>query len=314
MPKIAIVLPSYNHALFLKDRLDSIVNQSYTDWELIIIDDCSTDVSVAILTEFVAQYPSKIKHFIKNETNSGSGYKSWQKGIALAETEYIWIAETDDYSSPTFLEEMLAVLEKKTNIALAFCNSNYVDSNKQFLYDSSKRTAVLQVEKGRSNLFEAEVLLNSMPLNPLITNGSSVVFRKPPIEIPTAIFQQKQLSDLFLWSYLVNNSNFGFLNSNLNFFRRHEGSTTTKNYLANQERLYEEMVLYSNYFKLSKVESKAIVTHYIKNVLLSKKPYRFFRLKPFEKLKNNNQLEIIILYIEVLISVFIKKMKCRIFP
>ena len=90
-------MPCFNHAKFLQERLDTILNQTYTDWELIIIDDQSTDTSIAILSEFVKKNVSRVKHFIINESNSGSGYFSWQKGIELAQTKYIWIAETDDF-------------------------------------------------------------------------------------------------------------------------------------------------------------------------------------------------------------------------
>lgn len=315
MPQVSIVIPSYNHSLFLKDRLESIAQQTFKDWEAIIIDDNSTDNSVEIISKFITDNPNfKVKYFIVNETNSGSGYTSWQKGIELAETEYIWIAETDDYSQLTFLHELVEILQKNTSIVLAFCNSNYVEHNKKFLYDSSKRTEILKVGKEKYKVFNSKILLDSMPLNPLITNGSSVVFRKPSSKIPKSIFQHKQMSDLFLCTYLLKNSNFAFLNRNLNFFRRHEDSTTTKNYEVNQERLYEEMVFYSNFFKLSRVESKAIIIHFIKIFLFSKKTYRFFYKKPFRKLEGINQIEINLLYVKVVSFIFIKKIKCRLYP
>ena len=308
MPKVSIIIPSYNHGDFLIDRLESIAGQTYADWEAIIIDDKSSDDSVEIIKNFLKENPTfNVKHFIINEKNSGGGYKSWKKGIELATTEFIWIAETDDYSSPEFLEEMVAILEYDPKTALAFCNSNYVDSNKEFLYDSSKRTSILNVEKGNFKILESSVLLNSMPLNPLITNGSSVVFRKPSNEIPQELLQHKQMSDLFLWTYLIKNNSFGFLNKNLNFFRRHEDSTTTKNLVANQERLYEEMVFYANYFQLSKAKSKAIISHFINNFLLSKKAYGLFYRKPFEKINNTTQLEIKWFYIKIISQAYIKK-------
>ena len=89
MPNVSIIIPSYNHAIFLQDRLNSIVNQTYKDWETIIIDDKSTDNSVEIIEKFIKQNLNfKVKHFCVNETNSGSGYHSWKKGIELAETNY----------------------------------------------------------------------------------------------------------------------------------------------------------------------------------------------------------------------------------
>ena len=89
MFKLSIILPCFNHAKFLQERLDTILNQTYNDWELIIIDDKSTDKSLEILSEFVKKNGSRVKHFVINQSNSGSGYYSWKKGIELAQTKYI---------------------------------------------------------------------------------------------------------------------------------------------------------------------------------------------------------------------------------
>jgi len=317
MPKVSIIIPSYNHAAFIIDRLESIANQIYTNWEAIIIDDNSTDDSVKIINEFLNQNRNfNVKHFIVNDENSGSGYKSWKKGIELAATEFIWIAETDDYSDSYFLEEMVRVLENNLQTVLAFCSSNYVDRNKKYLYDSSKRISRLKADKDEYKIFDDEILLDSMPLSPLITNGSSVVFRKPSSVIPEEIFQQKQLSDLFLWTYLAKNKNFGFLNKNLNFFRRHEDSTTTKNQLTNQERLFDEMIFYSNYFKLSKEKVKAIISHFVENFLFSKNLGYIFSKNPLNKIESLNKIEIRWYYTKSICQIFIKKLiksLCRAF-
>jgi glycosyltransferase involved in cell wall biosynthesis len=291
MPNVTIIIPSYNHSDFLIDRLESIASQSYTDWEAIIIDDKSTDISCTIIEDFLKTKPNfNVKYFIVNAENSGSGYKSWQKGIELATTEFIWIAETDDYSNSGFLEEMITILENNPTTVLAFCNSNYVDRSKKYLYNSSGRTSVLKVEE-KYKIFDSKMLLDSMPLNPLITNGSSVIFRKPLNAIPKEILQQKQISDLFLWSYLVKDGSFGFLNKNLNFFRRHEDSTTTK---------FEEIIFYSNYFKLSKERSKVIISYFAQNL--------FFSKKLFGNFESLSQLEIKYFYAKAICKIFIKKL------
>lgn len=158
MPQVSIIIPSFNHALFLKQRLQSILDQTYTDWEAIIIDDKSTDNSVEIITKFIIDNPDfKIKHFIVNEVNSGSGYNSWKRGIELAETEFIWIAETDDYSDAYFLEESVRVLEKYNTLPLVFCSSNYVDQDGNYLYDSRNRTKDLNVDENNYKIIKSDV-------------------------------------------------------------------------------------------------------------------------------------------------------------
>lgn len=280
MPNVSIILPSYNHALFLQDRLDSILNQTYQDWEAIIIDDNSSDNSVEFINFFLKNNPSfKVKHFVVNDTNSGSGYFSWQKGIELAETKYIWIAETDDYSEPTFLEELVKILDQNDNISLAFCGSNYIEEGK-IIYDSKNRTKDLNVETGRCKIITGEIFLNRLPFDTYITNGSSVVFRKPKEKMNVELFNNRQLSDLFLWSHLIQNTEFGFLNKNLNFFRRYKNSTTTRMSISSKKIIYEEMLKYLNFFEQN-YKFQTFLEHYVKHFVWSNKKevfnYKFLR-------------------------------------
>jgi glycosyltransferase involved in cell wall biosynthesis len=280
MPKVSIIIPSYDHALFLKDRLDSILNQTFKNWEAIIIDDQSSDDSVQVIKGFLKVNPDfRFKYFIVNDKNSGSGYNSWKKGIELAETEYVWVAETDDYSEPTFLQELVEILDHNEDVALAFCGSNYVENGK-IIYDSTNRTKDLNVETGEFKISTAEIFLNRMPFDTYITNGSSVVFRNPKEKMNVELFNNKQSSDLFLWSFIIQNSEFAFLNKNLNFFRRHENSTTTKMNISSKRIIYEEKLEYLNFFEQND-KFQAFLEHYVKYFVWSNKKevfkYKFLR-------------------------------------
>ena len=270
MARVSIIVPSYNHKKFLNKRLTSILSQTYSDYELIIIDDYSSDGSQIVLDEFVEQNKSKIAHYIKNETNSGSGYNSWKKGIELATTEFIWIAETDDYSHKTFLEKQIEVLEQNSEIALSFTASNYVDSDGVFLYNTDRRTEDLKVKDSEFGIFEGSEFIDKMPFNTYITNGSSVVFRKPKENIPTEVFRHKQISDLFLWTYLIQYRKFSFINSKVNYFRQHANSTTQKSATENDGSYYNEIIDYLNFFKMSD-RTQCFTNHYIQHYAWNKK-------------------------------------------
>ncbi|MGV8947237.1 MAG: glycosyltransferase family 2 protein [Lutibacter sp.] len=302
--KVSVIIPSYNHSSFLIDRLETIANQTNKDWEAIIIDDKSTDNSVEIITQFIKENPDfKVKHFIVNENNSGSGYTSWQKGIELAKTEYIWIAETDDYSDTHFLEEQINVLEK-TDAALSFCASNYVDEDGKQLYNSDKRTSDLGVKKGDYKVFESKVFTDKMPFETYITNGSSVVFRKPDGKIPEELFTYKQCSDIFLWTYLLNNNCFVFLNLNLNYFRRHEDSTSTKISKFMQESVYFEKAEYLNYFNQTS-KYKIFINHYITYYVLINK-WNIIKTKSLQRINNVKYIKI--KYSICIFKVFLSKL------
>ena len=107
--KVSIILPNYNHAKYLQDRLDSIFNQTYQNFEVIILDDASTDDSLLILNCY-KDHP-KVSHFVVNTENSGSPFKQWKKGLSLAKGDCVWIAESDDICDLNFLESQLKCLE-----------------------------------------------------------------------------------------------------------------------------------------------------------------------------------------------------------
>ncbi len=274
MPKVSIILPSYNHNQFLEKRLSSILNQSYSNWELIIIDDASTDGSIKTLKEFSNTYKNKIANLVLKKENSGSGYNSWREGIELAKSEYIWIAETDDYSHSSFLEEQINILENNKNVSLSFSASNYVDVDENFLYDSSKRTRDLSVNLDDYGVFTSSHIISKMPFDTYITNGSSVLFRNPNKALPEALFRYKQISDQFLWTYLIESKSVAFLNKNLNYFRRHEDSTTHKVNVHDNINLYKEIIAFLNFFQLSN-RTTDFLDYYIKHYVWSNKKQMF---------------------------------------
>ena len=102
IPAVSVILPNYNHSSFLKKRIDSIINQSFQDFDIIILDDCSTDCSREIIEEYRSNV--NITNIVYNEINSGSTFKQWKKGIELAKGKFIWIAESDDYADESFFK------------------------------------------------------------------------------------------------------------------------------------------------------------------------------------------------------------------
>lgn len=94
-PLITVIIPNFNHAKYLRERIDSVLNQTYNNIEVFLLDDCSNDNSKEILMSYESS--PLVKGILLNEENSGSTFRQWQKGFELAHGEYIWIAESDDY-------------------------------------------------------------------------------------------------------------------------------------------------------------------------------------------------------------------------
>ena len=109
MPKVSVIVPNYNHAKYLNQRIDSILNQTYTDFELILLDDCSTDDSREVLLSY-KEHP-KVTHVVFNDKNSNCTFKQWEKGIKLAKGKYIKFLDSDDFLYPDQIEKQLQDLK-----------------------------------------------------------------------------------------------------------------------------------------------------------------------------------------------------------
>ena len=110
MTKVSIVIPVYNADKYLKRTLDCVLNQTYKDFEVLCINDCSTDNSLNILEEF-ADKDNRIK-VLSNKTNLGAPY-TINIGINLAKGEYIYIHDSDDYIEEKYLECMVQKIEQE---------------------------------------------------------------------------------------------------------------------------------------------------------------------------------------------------------
>jgi glycosyltransferase involved in cell wall biosynthesis len=123
-PKVSILIPNYNHAHFLDEAIQSALNQTYTDFELIIVDNCSTDNT----DEIVAKYLSdKRVSYVKNEHNLGL-VGNWNKCLELANGEYIKFLCSDDKFHPQLLEKFVPIMEQYPNVSLVTSNKIYFGS------------------------------------------------------------------------------------------------------------------------------------------------------------------------------------------
>lgn len=124
-PKVSVLMPVYNGNRYLRESVDSILNQTFTDFEFLIVDDGSTDNTWEILREY-ADRDQRVKLF-KNEDNIGL-IKSLNKGLNLARGAYIARQDADDVSLPERFEKQATVLDKQPEVILASCDIEIIDS------------------------------------------------------------------------------------------------------------------------------------------------------------------------------------------
>ncbi len=174
MPKVSVLIPSYNHSRFLVKRLDSIYNQDFKDFEVIFLDDASTDDSVRVFREYCRG--KNPREFI-NQTNSGSTYRQWNKGMSKARGEYIWLAESDDWADNSLLSKLLNMMEQSDNVGLAYCQSHLVDHNDKVLGSNLRWTDDLDAElwAGEFVMNGAEFSKNYLTHKNVINNASATL-------------------------------------------------------------------------------------------------------------------------------------------
>ena len=123
---VTAVVPSYNHARFIRQRIESILAQTYRPLEIIVIDDCSTDDSDAIIRTLQSEHGFT---YHRNDTNSGSPFSAWQHIGSQAMGDYLWLCESDDFAEPEFLQTAVSALEADNTAVLFYCNSWVVDDS-----------------------------------------------------------------------------------------------------------------------------------------------------------------------------------------
>jgi glycosyltransferase involved in cell wall biosynthesis len=224
MPKVSVVIPSYNHARFLRRRVDSVLQQTYQDFELILLDDCSVDNSREILSAYTGDPRARIEF---NAANSGSTFKQWNKGVRLARGEYVWIAESDDYSDTRFLERLVGVLDAEPEAAYAYCRSWRVSTEDKVEGFGDSYIDALQksrwtddyVADGHEECRKYFLRYNIVP------NASAVVLRRAIYEQVGGADESYRLNgDWKLWSTMALTGKVAYLSEPLNYFRYHDES------------------------------------------------------------------------------------------
>ena len=227
---VSIIVPNYNHAPYLKKRLDTILDQTFQDFELILLDDASTDNSLKVLENY-KKHP-KVTCFEINTKNSGSVFKQWVKGICLAKGDYIWIAESDDFAHPQFLEETVSILERHEDIGSVFTDSQIIDAYGNPKQLASKTFSPLQHLSASQKQVLVSLDAPSYFVNNLVvTNASSVLFRAESLKGINLdmLGTLANAGDMFAYISIVLQQSLFYIPKPLNFYRVHEANTTKTN-------------------------------------------------------------------------------------
>ena len=288
-PLVSVIIPNYCHAKYLDQRIQSVLNQTYQNFEVIILDDCSPDdgASRAVIEKYRGN--PHVSHIVYNETNSGSPFRQWNKGFCLAKGELLWIAESDDFCEKELLERLVLPFEKENDCSISFCRTVLVDNqgNIQLAGPSNLH----------SGIYDGVYFIKEyMSIGNSIVNASSVLFRKEFLQSVSEDYQLFQgAGDRLFWIYLAECGKVVFTDDKLNYCRQHPVNTTKeKNKKGNNQKedkrildyiLNKGYITQSEYDRNRKIYVRVMIFEMIENKDLKKSLYLYWNFSKFEQMQ-----------------------------
>lgn len=268
MAQISILIPAYNCGLFLEETIKSVLNQTFTDWEVIIVDDCSTDDTLRIAQEY-SRKDKRIKTF-HNDKNLGM-LENWNFGISLCHSFYFVKLDADDIWNPELLEKSIAVLNKYPEVGLVFTKYLLIDENGKKLLDSIWELPEFAVNKPFGCTDLVKLGPDKMLQYPILRQGLSLMRRDIFGEIGYYKYlltkETHASTDTEFYFRLGAHYKIFCINEELYLYRIHNNSISRKdeNDGLNDLKLYEIRI--------------CIFDYYFKQGLLSFKEHRHFSNK-----------------------------------
>ena len=232
-PLISIVFTSYNHQRFLTQAIESLLAQTFSDFELIVVDDCSTDGSRDILLKY--QTHPKVRLYLR-EINSGSYVKSTNYGAQQAKGKYLLFAQCDDFAEPIQLERLHQALLANPSVGVAFCRSRMIDENGQSLgTDFDHRSDEFRHHCAGDTKISRVQMKRFLGESCVIPNLSAALLsRELYIRVGGLSVNYLVLADWAFWLDLAQLTDFYYVAAPLNNFRQHDATIRSKIKLQRQ--------------------------------------------------------------------------------
>ena len=252
-PLISVVFTSYNHATYLRQAVESILNQTYKNFELIIVDDCSTDQSPSILLGY--QQDPRVRLNLL-EKNTGSYVKASNYGAKMAKGEFLLFAQCDDFAHPEQLERLLNAIEQKNEIGVVYSRSNMVDGKGTVFEDDFRgRERAFRKHCYMDTFIDGDLMRRFLSYSCVIPNLSAALIRRSLYEKVGGISERYLVAaDWAFWLTISEYANFYYISKPLNNFRQH--ATTIRNTIKMQKQIMEVYeLMYEHLQKFSLMKS-----------------------------------------------------------
>lgn len=255
-PEVSIVFTSYNHKEYLRQALESLLAQTYQNFELIIVDDCSTDGSQEILKEY--KNKKNVRLFLR-EKNSGSYVKASNYGAQKAKGKYLLFAQCDDYAAPKQIERLMKIFEMDEKIGVVYSRSNLIDENGNYITDDFQgREKRFKDKHAKDSRISGVEMRDYLSFSCVIPNLSAAIIKKDLYNEAGGLPEKFLLAaDWALWLELSERTDFYYLTESLNNFRQHP--TTIRSKTKIRVQINEIYSVFYNHIKTYKLNGSETI-------------------------------------------------------
>ena len=270
-PKVSVLIPAYNYGHMLDDAITSVLNQSFNDFELIIVDNCSHDNSTQVVSNYLTD--ERIKYY-KNDINIGLS-RNWNKCLELAKGKYLKFLCADDKFHPQLLERYVQIMEENQNISIITCK-------KQEFTNHSLTDKICDAPF--NGLVNGHEIIKYIILNDknILGSPTRVMFRKDNLSIGQ-FRNYKFITDLEMWVRHLCIGDCYFLNDVLAFGRIHDGQQQINSKKYSEDRIeyyhFYRSLLQGNYAIDNQIISRSFIQQCIKRIAI-KCTYNFYKHLP----------------------------------
>jgi glycosyltransferase involved in cell wall biosynthesis len=253
-PLVSIVFTSFNHKEYLKQALDSLINQTYSNLEIIIVDDCSTDGSQEILFKYEHLRNISLK---LQTVNSGSYVNASNFGASFAKGEYILFAQCDDFAEHNQIEIMVEKFNKNNTVGVVFSKSNLVDKNGiVYTNDFIGRERSFKKAIKNSNIIRGTEMREFLSFSCVIPNLSAALIKHDLFKKINGLSNKYLVvADWAFWLDLTQETDFYYVEDPLNYFRQHATTIRSSIKMATQiMEMYNMFYIHIN--KLNLVQAQ----------------------------------------------------------
>jgi glycosyltransferase involved in cell wall biosynthesis len=238
--KVSVCIPVYNGGSFISKTIESVLQQSFTDFELVIINNASNDNTM----EIVRTFQDKRIQIYENETNIGF-CNNWNRALELARGSYIKILPADDIVAENCLEKQVEILENHADVVIVGANRNVIDDEDKELFRPRKKSG----KYSSKTVFLQSIRFGSNPIG----EPGAVLFRREPIDKGVR-FSDKNLFliDLIFYLELLDYGNLYKLPEYLASFRVSKNSTSVN-------MIYKQAAHYNSFIRML-IDSKKYQT------------------------------------------------------